>query len=344
MVDKIIKLFNVNCGGEIGDVIVNGITNLQGDSILEKSHYLFKDQKLRNFLLNEPRGGVFKHCNIVVPSKENKAVAGFIILEPEDNPLMSGSNCICVATVLLEKNFIPIREPITEFILEAPGGLIKVKAECLNKKVKSIEIKNLPSYVDQLDVFIEVENFGTVTVSVVYGGDSFVICNASDFNLTIEPNYAKDFINLSSKILKAANNQLGFSHPELDKLNYISFCQFLEPIEINQKGIKEGKNTVCIRPGKLDRSPCGTGSSARLALMREKNEIDINEIFVSRSIIGSEFICKIENEFVKENIKYINPLIKGSAFITGQQELYISKDDPFPQGYRLNDTWPQTSK
>ena len=111
-----------------------------------------------------------------------------------------------------------------------------------------------------------------------------------------------------------------------------------------EKGIKEGKNTVCIRPGKLDRSPCGTGSSARLALMREKNEIDINEIFISRSIIGSEFICKIENEFVKENIKYINPLIKGSAFITGQQELYISKDDPFPQGYRLNDTWPQISK
>ena len=144
--------------------------------------------------MNEPRGGVFKHFNLIVSPKNKKALAGFIIMEPEDNPPMSGSNSICVATVLLEKNLIPMQEPITEFFLEAPGGLVKVKAECLDKKVKSIKIENLPSYVDKLEENIEVEEFGSVTVSTAFGGDSFVICNASDFNLSIHPSYAKDFV------------------------------------------------------------------------------------------------------------------------------------------------------
>ena len=336
-----IKIYNAHCCGEIGDVIVESSVTLQGETILEQSQYLLENKKLRNFLLNEPRGGVFKHFNLIVSPKNKKALAGFIIMEPEDNPPMSGSNSICVATVLLEKNLIPMQEPITEFFLEAPGGLVKVKAECLDKKVKSIKIENLPSYVDKLEKNIDVEEFGSVTVSTAFGGDSFVICNASDFNLSIHPSYAKDFVNVSSKILIAANDQLGFFHPRLKKLNYISFCQFVEPLTSNNKGIKEAKNTVCIRPGKLDRSPCGTGSSARLALMKEKKEIDINESFISKSIIGSEFICRIENEFMENNTNYIIPSIRGSAFITGQQELYVSSDDPFPEGYKLNDTWPQ---
>ena len=128
--------------------------------------------------------------------------------------------------------------------------------------------------------------------------------------------------------------------PIIDLEINISFCQFIEPVKINDLNQKEGWNTVSIRPGKLDRSPCGTGTSARLALMREKKEIDINETFISRSIIGSTFETKIKEEINSNGKKMIKPLIKGSAFITGKQELYVSKDDPFPEGYRLNDTWP----
>ena len=138
-----IKIYNAHCCGEIGDVIVEGSVNLQGETILEQSHYLLKNKKLRNFLLNEPRGGVFKHYNLIVSPKNKNALAGFIIMEPEDNPPMSGSNCICVATVLLEKNLIPMQEPITEFFLEAPGGLIKVIASCKNGRVQNVCIENL---------------------------------------------------------------------------------------------------------------------------------------------------------------------------------------------------------
>ena len=335
-----IEIYNTHCCGEIGDVIVAGDIKLEGETIFEQSKYLFDNKKLRNFVLNEPRGGVFKHCNLIVSPKNKEASAGFIIMEPEDNPPMSGSNSICVATVLLEKDLIKSIEPYTNFILEAPGGLISIKAEVKNKITTSVEIENLPSFVDLMDVKLKTKNFGEIIVSTVFGGDTFLICNAKDFNLTIEPKNAKKFVDISREIVKVANQEFGFSHPTIPSLNYISFCQFIEPVKINSLQQKEGWNTVSIRPGKLDRSPCGTGTSARLALMKQKNEIDINETFISRSIIGSTFEAKIKEEFVSNNKQMIKPLIKGSAFITGKQELYISKDDPFPEGYRLNDTWP----
>ena len=337
---SIIEIYNTHCCGEIGDVIVAGDIQLEGETIFEQSKYLFENKKLRNFVLNEPRGGVFKHCNLIVNPKNKEASAGFIIMEPEDNPPMSGSNSICVATVLLEKNLIKSTKPYTNFILEAPGGLISIKAEVKNKITKSVEIENLPSFVDLMDVKLKTKNYGEIIVSTVFGGDTFIICNARDFNLTIEPKNAKKFVEISKEIIKIANQEFSFSHPTISSLDYISFCQFIEPVKVNSSQQKEGWNTVCIRPGKLDRSPCGTGTSARLALMKEKNEIDVNEVFISRSIIGSTFETKIKEEVISNGKKMIKPLIKGSAFITGKQELYVSKNDPFPEGYRLNDTWP----
>ena len=334
-----IKVYNAHCCGEIGDVVV-GLDNFNFNSPKEGSIALFKDQSWRNFFLSEPRGGVFKHCNIIVKPSDPKADAGFIIMEPEDNPPMSGSNSICVTTVLLEKNILRMELPITTLHLEAPGGLVKIIAECEKNKVKNVSVTNLPSFVNQVDVELITKNYGKIIVSTAYGGDSFLLCEAKDFNLKIIPENAQTFVTIGRELLKEANEQMGFEHPTMPDLNYISFCQLLEPVYVNDQGTKEGKNTVCIRPGKLDRSPCGTGSCARLAIMRARNEIAINEKFNSKSIIDSNFICEIEGEFKNNNINFIKPTITGSAFITGEQELYIDDADPFPEGYRLNDTWP----
>ena len=151
---------------------------------------------------------------------------------------------------------------------------------------------------------------------------------------------AEDSRTLLGEILKEANDQIGFQHPTIPHLNFISFCQFMEPLGGNFKDIKTAKNTVVIRPGKLDRSPCGTGTSARLALLRKKNEIEIGEKIISESIIGSTFEAYVESEFQESSKLMIKPNIKGSAFITGEQILYKDKNDPFPEGYRINDTWP----
>ena len=334
-----IKLFNAHCCGEIGDVVL-GLNNLNFSSPKEGSATLFKDKKWRNFFLNEPRGGVFKHCNIIVKASNPKADAGFIIMEPEDNPPMSGSNSMCVSTVLLEKNIIKMNYPTTTLYLEAPGGLIKVVAECQNNKVKNVSISNLPSFVDKIDVELKSKKYGNIIVSTAYGGDSFLLCDVNDFNLKIIPDNAKLFVSIARELLNEANEQIGFHHPTMPNLNNISFCQFMEAIEINSKGQKVAKNTVVIRPGKLDRSPCGTGSSARLALLRKKNQIDIGEKIITKSIIGSTFECFIESEVKDYAKQMIIPNIKGSAFITGEQVLYKDSSDPFPEGYRLNDTWP----
>ena len=333
-----IKLYNAHCCGEIGDVVVG--FDLNFSSPKEGSFELFKDKYWRNFFLNEPRGGVFKHCNIITKSSHSKADAGFIIMEPEDNPPMSGSNTICVSTVLLEKNLLKMNFPFTTLHLEAPGGLIKVIAECEENKVKNVSISNLPSFVDKIDIELKTNNYGNIIVSTAYGGDSFLLCDAKDFNLKIIPENAHSFVVIARELLKEANEQIGFQHPKIKNLNYISFCQFMEPIEVNSQGQKTGKNTVVIRPGKLDRSPCGTGTSARLALLRKKNQIEIKEKFISQSIIGSVFECFIESESNEYSKQIIVPNIKGSAFITGEQILYKDDQDPFPQGYRLNDTWP----
>ena len=336
---KRIKLYNAHCCGEIGDVVI-GLDNLNFSSPKEGSAALFKDQKWRNFFLNEPRGGVFKHCNIIVKASNPKADAGFIIMEPEDNPPMSGSNSMCVSTVLLEKNIIKMNYPTTTLYLEAPGGLIKVVAECQNNKVKNVSISNLPSFVDKIDVELKTKKYGNIIVSTAYGGDSFLLCDVNDFNLKIIPDNAKLFVSIARELLNEANEQIGFHHPTMPNLNNISFCQFMEAIEINSKGQKVAKNTVVIRPGKLDRSPCGTGSSARLALLRKKNQIDIGEKIITKSIIGSTFECFIESEVKDYAKQMIVPNIKGSAFLTGEQVLYKDNSDPFPEGYRLNDTWP----
>jgi Proline racemase len=137
---SIIEVYNTHYCGEIKDVIISEDIKLKKKTIFKQSKYLFENQKLRNFLLNEPKSGVFKHCNLIVPPKNTKASAGFIIMEPEDNPPMSGSNNICVATFLLEKNIIKSNEPLSEFILEAPGGLISIKPKGKNNYVTSVEI------------------------------------------------------------------------------------------------------------------------------------------------------------------------------------------------------------
>tara|TARA_B100000686_G_C16598123_1_gene867183 strand:- start:24 stop:1040 length:1017 start_codon:yes stop_codon:yes gene_type:complete len=334
-----IKIYNAHCCGEIGDVVI-GLDNLNFNSPKEGSVALLKNRSWRNFFLNEPRGGVFKHCNIIVNPSNSKADAGFIIMEPEDNPPMSGSNSICVSTVLLEKNLIKMKYPKTILHLEAPGGLIKVIAECENKKVKNVSISNLPSFVDKAEVKLKTKNYGNLIVNTAYGGDSFLLCDAKDFNLKIIPENANSFVSIARELLEEANKQIGFQHPTMPELNYISFCQFMGPIEVNSKGQKSAKNTVVIRPGKLDRSPCGTGSSARMALLRKNKQIEVGEKIISQSIIGSTFECFIESESHEYSKEIIIPNIKGSAFITGEQILYKDDKDPFPEGYRLNDTWP----
>ena len=337
--NKLIHIVSCHAEGEVGNVIVGGIAAPKGDSLWEKARWIDQDQKLRQFVLNEPRGGVFKHVNLLVPAQNPKAQQGFIVMEPEHTPPMSGSNSICVSTVLLDTGLIEMKEPITEFILEAPGGLVPVKAYCEDGKAKSIEVNNVASFADQLNINIEVEGLGTLKVDTAYGGDSFVFINAQDLGFEIKPDEAKDISDIGSKITAAANQQLNFTHPTNSEWSHISFCQMVLPI-FEEEGVKISKNTVVIDPGKLDRSPCGTGCSARMAVLYAKGELKKGDRMIGRSIINSRFDCSIVDETMVGDKKAIIPSIRGRAWITGTHQLMLDPEDPWPEGYRLSDTWP----
>lgn len=337
---KIVHVVGCHAEGEVGDVIVGGVMPPPGNTLWEQSRFIERDNVLRNFVLNEPRGGVFRHVNLLVPAKDPRAQMGFIIMEPADVPPMSGSNSLCVATVLLDSGIVPMVEPITRLVLEAPGGVIEATAHCRDGKVQRVEVKNHPSFADKLDAWIEVEGLGSIQVDTAYGGDSFAICDSTKLGFALTADEAADLVATGLKITAAANEQLGFTHPLNKDWNHISFCQIAAPLS-REGNVASAANAVVIRPGKIDRSPCGTGCSARMAVLHAKGQLAVGETFIGRSIIGSEFHCRIDSATDIAGRAAIVPIISGRAWITGTSQLMLDPSDPYPEGYQLSDTWPR---
>jgi len=335
---KTIHVISCHAEGEVGDVIVGGVMPPPGETLWEQRSWIAQDETLRNFVLNEPRGGVFRHVNLLVPPKHSEADAAFIIMEPEDTPPMSGSNSICVSTVLLDGGLIPMVEPVTEMTLEAPGGLVKVRADCRNGKAERITVQNLPSFADQLGVDLEVPGLGTITVDTAYGGDSFVIVDAAALGFEIREDEAADIARLGVQITNAANAQLGFSHPENADWDHISFCLFAGPVEEVEGGFA-ARSAVAIQPGKVDRSPTGTAVSARMAVLAARGQMAKGQTFTAKSIIDSEFQGRIVEATEVGGKPAIVPQISGRGWVTGIHQHMLDPSDPWPEGYRLKDTW-----
>ncbi|MEM7431097.1 MAG: proline racemase family protein [Pseudomonadota bacterium] len=332
-----IEIIGCHAEGEVGDVIVAGVDTPPGKTLWEQSRWIANDGRLRRWVLNEPRGGVFRHVNLLVPPVDPEADIGFIIMEPADTPPMSGSNAICVATVALETGIVPMTEPETRLTLEAPGGLVQVVAQCRNGKAESIRVQNLPSFVHSLNQTLDVDGLGELNVDIAYGGDSFVMVDAAKLDLALEPGQARHIAELGVRLAGAATDQLGFAHPENDDWAHISFCLFYTPV-VNGTT----RHAVAIRPGKVDRSPTGTGVSARMAVLNERGEMDIGDSLVAESIIDSQFIGRIEAKTSVGGRTAIVPSVEGRAWCYGRKEYWVDDSDPWPDGYRIADTWPSS--
>ena len=339
---KAVHVVSCHAGGEVGDVIVGGVAPPPGDTLWAQARWIAEDESLRNFMLNEPRGGVFRHVNLLVPPKDPRAQAAWIIMEPMHTPPMSGSNSICVSTVLLETGILEMREPETRFVLEAPGGLVEVTAACRDGKAESITVKNLPSFVDRLDAELEVEGLGTLRVDTAYGGDSFAIVEAEPLGFALGADEARELSELGVRISHAASDQLGFHHPENPDWAHVSFCLFAGPLSQTQAGLA-GRNAVAVDPGKIDRSPTGTAVSARMAMLHARGRMRVGDSFIAKSIIDSEFRGRIEAETTVADKAAIVPSITGRAWITGTHQFLLDPTDPWPEGYRIGDTWPMAN-
>jgi trans-L-3-hydroxyproline dehydratase len=336
---KVIHVVSAHAAGEVGDVIVGGVAPPPGNTLWEQRDFVARDGTLRNFVLNEPRGGVFRHVNLLVPPKDPRAQMGFLIMEPADNPPMSGSNSICVATVLLETGILQMEEPETRLVLEAPGGLVEVRARCRDGVVEEVAVTNLPSFAHHLGVTLDVAGLGAITVDTAFGGDSFVVVDAAALGFGLVPSECKHLAELGTRISHAATEAIGFSHPTLRDWRHISFCLFAAPV-VREGAALSTRHAVAVRPGKIDRSPTGTAVSARMALLAAKGEMAEGDRLTAVSVIDSTFTGRIRGPARIGNINGIVPEIAGRAWITGTHQHTLAPDDPWPEGYRLSDTWP----
>lgn len=326
--------------GEVGRVVVGGVPPPPGDTVFaQMRHLALHDDGLRKFLLFEPRGGAFVHANLIVPAKDPRADAGFIVMEAIEYPPMSGTNSMCVTTVLLETGMLPMVEPRTRLTLEAPGGLIEVVADCRNGKCERVTVTNLPAFVLVDEVAVDVPGIGRVSGAIAYGSPFFFVVDASQVRLALVPEEARRIVEMGQALTRAVAAAHPVSHPERREVTGPSFTVFVGPTERNADGVLEGRNATVVYPGKIDRSPCGTGTSAWMAVLHARGQLRVGDGFVSRSILDARFDCSITAEREVLGRRAIVPSFAGRAWITDQSRYLLDPADPFPQGYTLTDTW-----
>jgi proline racemase len=321
--------------GEVTRVVVGGLPAVAGTTMAEKRRTLLEDDELRRYLLGEPHGHIAMHAVCVYPPSDPQADAGIVIMEATDYPAMSGSNTICATTVLLETGMVPITEPLTRLVLETPAGLVPVEALCDSGRCRRVKFENVPAFVVQLDVPFEVPGFGKVFADVAWGGAFFAIVDSAAVGLEIIPENAAALSSLGQLITAAAAEQLPVVHPARPDLHTITFTTFTGP----PRAGGDGRNATVVSPGRLDRSACGTATSARLAVLYERGELAVGEDFVHESIISTTFTGRIEGVTEVGGVRAVRPSIAGRAWITGTHQIGRDPDDPLGSGFALGDTW-----
>ncbi len=336
---QVLTVVDCHAEGESGKVITGGVGHVPGNTMFEKRvHLESRMDHIRKMVLFEPRGAVWHNANIILPSEHPEADMGFVILETTEYPAMSGSNTMCVATVLLETGILPMQEPVTELTLEAPAGLIRVRCQCRDGKVTSVRLVNQPAFCHHIGKPVEVPGHGTLSVDVAYGGMTYAMVEAEALGFEIVPAEARELVELGEKIKKAAAEQLVVAHPENPAMPGITNTEFMGPLRREGDALF-ARNGVVVSPGRFDRSPCGTGCSARLALMHAKGLIAPGETFIHESITGSRFTCSIDGLAKVGSYEAVIPAVAGQAWITSLAQMGMDPTDPYPNGFTMADTW-----
>lgn len=346
---SLITAVEAHAGGEPGRVITSGVIDVPGETMFAKMRYMAEHRdEIRLRMLREPCGYPGLCCNIILPPTTPDADAGFVIMEQMEYPAMSGSNTICVTTALLETGILPMTEPVTELVLEAPAGLIKVTADCRDGKVTGVTFENVPAFAVHLDAPVEVPGLGTVAVDIAWGGMFYVIADGAAVGLNLTPDEGRDIVRLGEMIKLATQEQLPVVHPENDQISGVTIAQFSAPPTLPDAAMK---NTVVIstgtpawdRPnsftGVLDRSACGTGTCAKMATLYARGKLGLNEPFVHESILGTTFTGRLLRETTVGQFPAVIPTITGQAWIYGVSQYLLDPTDPFPEGFTVGDLW-----
>jgi proline racemase len=346
---SMITAVDAHACGEHGRVITGGVVDIPGNSMFEKRMWLERNADwLRLRMLREPRGYPAANCNLILPPTRPEADAGFVIMEQVEYPPMSGTNTICVVTVLIETGMVRVTEPVTRLKLEAPAGLIDVEAEVTNGKVRKVTFRNVPAFATHLDAPVEVRGLGTVKVDVAYGGMFYVIADAEPLGFRLAPDEARDIVRVAEMIKAATREQYPVVHPENPEIAGVTIAQLSGP---PSRADAHRKNTVVVSTGTLDwghpeswtgaldRSPCGTGTCAKMASLHAKGVLPLGRDFVHEGILGTVFTGRLVEETRVGPYPAVTPLLSGQAWITGFAQYVLDPEDPFPEGFTVGDIW-----
>ena len=336
-----LELLLVHCQGEIGKVIVGGAPEIPGATILDKmNHINTVDDSLRRFVTFEPRAHVAMTVNLLLAPTRPDADAGFIVLQADKAHPMSGSNCICVVTALLESGRVKMVEPETVVRLDTAAGLITARARCAKGRCLSVSLDNVPAFALEIDAPVKTPRWGTIRADIAFGGVFYALVDVRQIGLTIAPENARALAEAGIEIKSLLKHQAKVAHPEIAGLDEIAYVMFRDRDP-------DGAVRTCttLKPGRVDRSPCGTGSSANLAVLHARGEVKPGDVRLSRSIIGGTFRAEAIGETAVGNRKAVLPRITGEAWVYGREELRIDPEDPFAKGFALSDTWgPQVGE
>lgn len=330
-----LTMVEAHAEGEVGRVVTGGIVDLPGETMLDKMNHLNDvDDTLRRFCVFEPRGSAAMSTNLLLSPTRDDADAGFIVLQGDKAHAMSGSNCICVVTVLLETGMLAMTEPETIVRLDMPSGLVVARAQCRDGKCERVTLDMNPSFVEALDVPVDVPGLGTIRVDVAFGGIYFGLVDPAEAGLTIEPDAARALVDAGCRIHRALVEQVKVAHPERPSLDSFSYVMFAGR---TADGALISANIM--PPGRIDRSPCGTGNSARLAVRHARGEVAVGDTDAAHSIIGSRFEVTLKAETTVGGRAAVVPQVSGRGWVHGIHQIGHDPTDPFPTGYHLSDTW-----
>lgn len=321
--------------GEPTRIIVSGFPEVDGGSMMEKKRKLQKNyDHLRRAIIDEPRGHRNMFGAILMKPTRREADLGVVFMDSGGYLNMCGHGSIGVATVAVARGLVPVTEPYTHVVLESPAGLIHTKVKVERGKVKETTIVNVPSFLFQKDAEITIPGWGTIKLDIAFGGNFFALVDTRELGIPIDQSCLNQFIETGAAVRAAVNQQVQAVHPILGDICSVDLVEFFQ----TDQEAKTMKNVVVFGDNQVDRSPCGTGTSAKIASLCARKKLMIGESFVSESITGTKFTGRAVRRTMVGNYAAIIPEITGRAYLTGENKLLFDHEDPFEFGFSLQET------
>ncbi|MFI8420377.1 proline racemase family protein [Streptomyces sp. NPDC085479] len=313
-------------------VVTGGIAPIPGATMAERRlHFLAHLDHLRTLLMYEPRGHSAMSGAVLQPPTRPDADWGVLFVEVSGCLPMCGHGAIGVATVLVETGMVAVTEPRTVIRLDTPAGLVVADVEVADGRALGVTLHNVPSFVDRLDALVEVAGHGPVRLDLAYGGNFYAILPIDRVGLPFDRAEAPRILAAGAAVMDAVNEQLRPVHPEAPEIAGCHHVQFVAP----GSTARHSRHAMAIHPGWFDRSPCGTGTSARLAQLHARGEADVGHVLVNESFIGSRFTATVVERTTVAGRPAIVPAVTGRAWLTGTAQYFLDPSDPFPAGFLL---------